>query len=137
MYPTNLTTNEVKNSAGTEVEFLRRSNFGTSIEFAQSGETPNLEHRLKVSHQEIGSGVTMRRRSLVRVDKTVEGASGVPRVISCYIVVDIPVGDISDYDDVKDALANLISNVASQGATTTILFDCSGYGADALVNGTL
>jgi len=68
MLPTHLTTNEVKNAAGTEVEFLRFDAAGRTVEFQQSAETPNLEHRLKTSHQESGSGVNERRRSMARVD---------------------------------------------------------------------
>lgn len=139
MYPTNLTTNEVKNSAGTEEEFLRLSSVGRTLVFAKSGETPAQPHRLSVQHLESGNGTTKRRRSVVRVDKTVTGSYDTTRQerISAYCVVDSPIGNLSAYTEVKNVLANLISNIASQGATTTILYDCSGYGADALVNGGL
>lgn len=137
MLPTNLTTNEVKDSAGTEVEFLRNSVTGRTIEFAKSGETPNLEHRLKVSHLEVGSGLNSRRRSLLRVDKTIAGADASPVTISGYIVLDIPIGNLSNYTETKNVAAELMSIFASLGASTTILYDCTGYGADALVNGTL
>jgi hypothetical protein len=135
--PTNLTTNEVKDSAGAEVEFLYSSSDGRTRIYAQSGETPMLEHRLKVSHQETGAGSLTRRRSVVRVDKTVSGASGTPRVVSAYVVLDIPVGDLSAYTEPTKVLAELVSFVASLGASTTILYDGTGYGAAALINGTL
>jgi len=135
MLPTHLTTNEVKNAAGTEVEFLRFDAAGRTVEFQQSAETPNLEHRLKTSHQESGSGVNERRRSMARVDKTVAGVSGTPRRISWYLVGDIPTGDIANYDEVKNALAELLSFMASTGADTTIKFDCTGTGAACLVSG--
>lgn len=137
MFPTNLNTNEVKDSAGTEVEFLRQSVSGRQLVFAQSGEAPNLEHRITVSHNELSSGDAARRRSMVRVDQQVEGASGTKRTISAYCVVDAPIGDLANYDDVKDTVANLLGLLATTGSATTVLFDCSGYGADALVNGTL
>jgi len=135
MIPTNLTTNEVKNSAGTEEEFLRQSTEGRKVVFAKNGEVPNQPHRITVQHSEVGVGAALRRRSVVRVDKTVAGVSSNPRVVSAYVVVDLPVGDSADDDDFQDVLANLMSFVASTGADSTIKFDCSGYGAAALVGG--
>jgi hypothetical protein len=60
-----------------------------------------------------------------------------PITTSAYLVIDIPTGLSNDYDTAKKALANLLSLCASTGASTTILYDCSGYGASALINGTL
>jgi len=137
MLPINLTTNEVKNSAGAEVEFLRLSTLDRSVTFAQSGETPNLPHRLKVSHLETGSGQELRRRSVTRVDKTVAGVSTKPRVISGYLVLDIPVGDLSTFTEVTNVNAELLSFCASLGASTTILYDGTGNGAAAAINGSL
>jgi len=137
MLSNTLNTNEVKNAAGTEVEFGRISTDARSTEFAVLTETPAAPHRLKVSHLESGSAELMRRRSLVRIDKTVTGVSTKPRVISAYVVLDIPVGDLSVYDEAKNALAELMSFCASLGASTTILYDCSGSGATALVQGSL
>jgi hypothetical protein len=137
MIPANLTTNEVKNAAGTEEEFLRQYTAERKLIFAKSGELPNLPHRLTISHVESGAGVDLVRRSLIRIDKTILGVSGVPRTISTYEVTVIPVGDLAAYTEVKNAKANLMSFTASQGATTTILYDCTGYGADAATNGTL
>jgi hypothetical protein len=133
----NLTTNEVKNSAGTEVEFNRISTLARSLEFAQSGEQPNLPHRLKVSHSESGAGSLLRRRSVVRFDKTVAGVSGTPRVVSVYTVADIPVGDLAAFTEVANVAAELNSFMASLGASTTILYDGTGSGTAALINGSL
>jgi len=137
MLPTTLNTNEVKDAAGAELEFQRLNTDMRQLEFGLIGEVPSNPHRLKVSHQEIGSGATKRRRSAVRVDLTVTGTSTLPRVISAYVVVDIPVGDIANYDNAKKVLANLMSFCASLGASTTILYDCTGNGASALINGSL
>lgn len=139
MYPTNLTTNEIKDNAGTEEEFLRIATNARSLVFAKSGELPSAPHRLTVSHQESGSGTSMRRRSVVRVDKTITGQVDTTKSVkvSAYVVVDIPIGNLTAYTEAKKVLANLMSNIASQGASTTILYDCTGYGADALVNGGL
>lgn len=137
MLPNNLVTNEVKNSAGTEVEFLRIGTVDRSVTFAKSGETPNAPYRVKVSHLETGTGSKLRRRSVIRVDQTIAGVSLAPQVVSAYVVVDLPVGDMANTTAAKDTLANLISLCASLGASTTILYDCTGYGADALINGSL
>jgi hypothetical protein len=134
MFPTNLTTNEVKDVAGTEVEYLRLRN--DPLEFAKSGESPNLRDRITVKHSETGSGAGQVRRSVLDNTKEVVGESGVERQIRVYTVVVAPIGDLADYDDVKDVMAKHISVLASQGASTTILYDCTGHGAAALVNGT-
>lgn len=135
MLPTNLTTNEVKNASGTEVEFLRKDADGVSVLFAQSGEPYNLPHRLKVSHEESGQGVNLKRRTLIDVTKTVLGVDGTPVQIRTYSVTVIPVGNLNATTEVKNVLAERMSFEASTGATTTILYDCTGYGADAIVNG--
>ena len=137
MLPTNLSTNEVKDAAGTEVEFLRISTLDRSVTFAKNGETPNLPYRLKVSHQEVGSGIAARRRSVVRVDSTVLGNSGNTVNVAGYMVLDIPIGDLGDYSAAKAVAANLNSFLSTTGAATIVLFDGTGYGTSALVNGTL
>jgi len=137
MLPTNLTTNEVKDSAGAEIEFTRLSTLDRSVTFAKSSETPNAPYRLKVSHLETGSGTALRRRSVVRVDKTITGVSGTPRIVSAYVVLDAPSGDISATTELAQVIANLNSFMASLGASTTILYDGTGYGAAALINGSL
>lgn len=135
--PANLVTNEVKNAAGTEEEFLRLRVNDRTVVFAKSGETPNAEHRITFSHLESGSGVSKVRRSLVRVDKTTAGVSGDYVTSSAYMVVSIPIGDLSALTVPTDVVANLLSLCASTGATTTILFDGTGYGAASAINGSL
>lgn len=137
MLSNTLNTNEIKNASAAEVEFNRISTAARSTEFAQIAETPNQPHRLKVSHQESGTGSTARRRSLVRFDKTVIGVSGVPRTISAYTVLDAPVGDLSASTELKNTLAELLSFCSTTGAGTTVLFDCSGNGATVLIDGAL
>lgn len=137
MLSNTLNTNEVKNASAVEVEFNRISTAARSTEFAQIAETPNLPHRLKISHQETGSGSTTRRRSVVRFDKTVAGASGLPRTVSAYCVLDAPVGDLGAQTEIKNVLAELMSFLATTGAATTVLFDCTGNGAVALIDGAL
>lgn len=137
MLPIALNTNEVKDAAGVEVEFNRQSAEGRKVVFAKIDEAPNLQHRLTVSHVETGVGTELRRRSLIRVDKQALGVSGKTRTHSAYLVVDLPAGDISDTTVTKDALANLMSFIATTGSGTTVLFDCTGTGASAAIAGTL
>lgn len=134
--PTNLNTNEVKDRAGVEVEFLRFSAEGRVTEFAVNGEVPSLPHRLKVSHVENGTGFAVVRRSLARVDKAFVGKSGKVSTCSCYKVVVVPMGELDNLDIVKDVSAELDSFCASDGTSTTIKFDGSGTGSSALINGT-
>lgn len=134
-----LVTNEIKNAAGTEVEFSKLSSNDRTKVYAMVGESPSLPHRLTISHQEMGTGMKRRRRSLVRFDKTV--ISGVdsltPITVSAYAVLDFPIGASSTSTEASNVLAELMSFMASLGATSTILFDCTGNGAAALLNGSL
>jgi hypothetical protein len=139
MLSNTLNTNEIKNSAGTEVEFSRLSTSERQTVFAQISELPAQPHRLVISHQESGSGLSKRRRSLVRFDKTV--ISGVDATlsitISAYAVLDLPVGAMSAIAEGTNALAELMSFLATTGAATTVLFDGTGNGATALLTGGL
>lgn len=139
MLSNTLNTNEIKNSAGTEVEFHRLSTVGRSTEFAQITETPALPHRMSIAHQEIGSGIKRRRRSVVRFDKTIVSTvdSVTPVTISAYAVLDCPVGAITANTEPTNVVAELLSFCASLGASTTILYDGTGNGASALLNGGL
>lgn len=136
MLPNNLTTSEVKDSAGTAVPMNRWDAEGRSVEFAKVGEAPNAENHLKVSHQEVGSGVDTRRRSACIVTLQKAGISGKQREFKFSLVGDIPIGDISDYTDAKTCLAELMSFVGIGAAGTTLLYNCTGVGADAIINGT-
>lgn len=137
--PSNLNTNEVKNSSGVEVEFLRRDNSGPAVEFAQSSENPALTHRLKVSHQETGTLQKKRRRSAIIIDKTViSGVDSVtPVTIRGVMYLDIPVGMLNSLAEPTHVLAELLSFAATTGAATTVLFDGTGTGGSAIINGTL
>lgn len=139
MLSNTLVTNEVKDSAGTEVEFQRLESNARSTVFAKIGETPSQQHRLTIQHSEVGSGMKRRRRSVVRFDKTViSGVDSVtPVTDSAYIVLDSPVGAHTSMTNAAHVIANLLSFCASQGATTTILFDGTGNGAATLINGSL
>lgn len=139
MLSNTLVTNEVKDASGTEVEFNILETSGRSKEFFKSGETPSAPYRITVDHTVIGAGVNQRRRSKVGIYKTIAGQ--VDTTVSVaplfYIVGDIPIGNMTSYTEAKNVLANLLSFCASLGASTTILYDCTGNGADVLINGGL
>lgn len=140
MLSNTLNTNEIKNSSGTEQEF-QHLEFppGRKRTFALIGESPSQPHRLSISHQEVGSGVNLRRRSVVRFSrKTLSQVDSVTPVETlAYLVVDSPVGAMTSSTVLTDLLANLVSFVASTGADTTIKFDGTGNGAQVLLNGSL
>lgn len=139
MLANTLNTNEVKNSAGTEVEFQRLSTNDRSTVYSAIAEAPSAPHRLTVSHQESGVGLKKRRRSLVRFDKTVISTvdSVTPVTISAYAVLDAPVGALVASTEMANTLAELMSFLASLGANTTILYDGTGNGAVCLLSGGL
>jgi hypothetical protein len=139
MLTNTLNTNEIKNSAGTEVEFTRLSVSDRSTVFAQVSEAPSSPHRLTISHQETGSGIGKRRRSVVRFDKTVQSTvdTALPVVISAYAVLDFPVGALLASTEPTNVMAELMSFLASAGANTTILYDGTGNGAQVLLTGGL
>jgi hypothetical protein len=138
--PTTLNTNEVKNSAGTEVEFNRLGpGVGRSVVFAQNGEAPYAPRRLTISHVETGVGVLRRRRGLIRFDYSTTGQYDSTKIerISAYTVLDSPIGNLTANDIPTHVLAYLNSFMASLGASTTILYDGTGNGTQALLTGGL
>ncbi len=139
MLANTLNTNEVKNSAGTEQEFTRLSTVGRKTEFALITESLALPHRLGISHQEVGTGLRKRRRSVVRFDKTVASTVDVTQTadISAYVVLDAPIGALLANTELVNVLANLQSFLSTTGAATTVLFDGTGNGATALLSGGL
>jgi hypothetical protein len=139
MLSNTLNTNEIKNSAGTEVEFQRLSTSARATEFAQITEAPNQPHRLKISHQESGSGLAKRRRSVVRFDKVVASTVDTTKTctVSSYLVLDAPVGALISSAEFTNVVAEVLSFCASLGASTTILYDGTGNGATALITGGL
>lgn len=136
---TTLVTNEIKNAAGTEEEFQRLGpgNSARSSVYAKIGEQPAYPHRFTISHEESGSGLNRRRRSVLRFDKTTAGQIDLDQLMrdSVYVVVDRQIGSQTTDALTKDLLANLMSMLASLGATTTILYDCTGTGASNLLSG--
>lgn len=140
MLANTLNTNEVKDRAGVEVEFARVSTGeGRKTLFSKVGEQTNAPYRMSVSHQESGSGIDLVRRSVVRFDKTVASTVDTSKLVtvSAYAVIQAPAGALTAATEMENVLANLMSFLASTGATTTILFDCTGTGAVTLIGGQL
>jgi len=139
MLANTLNTNEIKNAAGTEVEFSRLSTSDRQTVFSQITEAPSAPHRLKISHQETGSGINLTRRSVVRFDKTVASTVDTTKMvtISGYLVLSAPVGALVANTEMANVLAEVMSFCATTGAATTVLFDCTGSGANALLTGGL
>jgi hypothetical protein len=138
--PVNLTTNEVKDAAGAEIEFNRfDSGQPRKLVFAKVGESPAYEHRIDVAHVEAGTGLKRRRRSrlAVRIGHLSSVDNLTPVFTLGYLILDAPVGAITDLTIPTKCMANIMSLVATTGAATTVLFDGTGYGAAALINGTL
>lgn len=139
--PTNLNTNEIKNAAGTEVEFLsapQRGDGSTKV-YSKSGAQPNLRELVSVSHTETGVGLKRLRRSVAQASKEFlsESDNVTPARIRLYKVAEVPVGHLTSMTKVKEVAAWMISGEASDGTSTTIKYDCTGTLTDALVNGTL
>lgn len=139
MLTNTLNTNEVKNAAGTEVEFTRLSIGDRRTEFAMVAENPALPNRLIIQHSETGTGLNRKRRSVVRFDKSASGDVDNTAVIksSCYIVLESPIGNLTTTALPAAVIAQVVSFVASLGASTTILYDGTGNGATALLTGGL
>lgn len=133
-----LNTNEIKNAAGTEQEFGRLLTNERKTVFGLLTEAPSSPHRLTIQHGETGAGLTKRRRSVCRFDKTVISSvdSVTPVTVSGYVVMDIPVGALTAITEATNVLAELGSFVHTLG-TNTHLYDGTGTGAAALLSGGL
>lgn len=134
-----LNTNEVKDRSGAEVEFTRIKTLDRSTVFAKVAEQPNLPVRLSISHQETGTGINLRRRSMFRFDRSSISGVDATKVVttSGYVVLDSPVGAVTSNNEAADVLAHVSSFLATTGTATTVLFDGTGNGAKALIEGGL
>jgi hypothetical protein len=131
---TTLVTNEVKDSSGAEVEFVRINTQGRTFEYAMKTEAPNLPHRIIGAHRETGSGTKLRRSSKLEVVKTTTGVDGTPAQGKARIVIELPQGNLSSNQLAKDLLAEL-GSLAFTLATNTFLYDGTGNGASILLSG--
>lgn len=139
MLSNTLNTNEIKDSAGAEVEFHRLSQGDRQTEFAQITEAPSAPHRFQIKHLESGTGIRRRRRSLLRFDKTVisDVDNVTPVTVSAYLVLDVPIGAIETNAEVLNVCAELGSLGFTTGGTATFLYNGTGNGIAALLAGGL
>lgn len=139
MLPLTLNTNEVKDSAGTEIEYQSLGIVGRSHIFAKVGESPSLQDRLSINHSESGTGFKRRRRSNNRFDLTVisDIDNVTPVTITGYVVLDTPVGALNSQTAMINVLARIQSFLSTTGAGTTVLFNGTGNGAQCLLTGAL
>jgi len=138
MLSNTLNTNEIKDASAAEVEFQRIDTEGRKTVFAKISEAPALKHRITINHSESGSALNARRRSVVRVDKTILSTvdSVTPVTVSAYVVLDAPVGALAAGTEMTNVLAELGSFVHTS-ASSTFLYDGTGNGAAALLTGGL
>jgi hypothetical protein len=137
--PTNLTTNEVKDASGTEVEFTRLGvDASGRLKFYAASAAPNKPHEISIAHRFVGDGTSRRRQSVIRIEKTLVGDDivGSSSKTIAQVTLDAPVGLEDDVSPFKDVLAELGSLVFTN-ASSTFLYDGTGNGAAALINGTL
>lgn len=138
MLSNTLNTNEIKDASGAEVEFERIAIDNASTTFKQVDEDITTPNRMSISHQHVGSGVNAVRRSLVRFDlSVVNSTTGQKGVCSAYCNLVVPEGMLENMNAPTKVLAQLVSFVASLGASTTILYDGTGNGAASLLNETV
>lgn len=134
--PTTLNTNEVKNAAGSEVEFaLREINGGTRV-FRQVGEPFNRPHSFTFKTEEVGEGFNKVRKTMNRIDKVVASDVDPTKLVrvSTYTVVIAPCGALTTNAEVANVFAELGSFNHTLG-TNTHVYDGTAPGAKALING--
>jgi hypothetical protein len=140
MLPDNLTANQVKNRAGVAIPFAYVDGpGGRSRTYKSTSAAPYLPHTIVVQHREVGKGVDMIRQSNVTIVKKVVSAVDPTKttLIRESRTLYVQEGHLADMNDVKDVAANMNSFCSTTGAATVVLFDGTGLGTDALVNGTL
>jgi hypothetical protein len=138
--PSNLNTNEVKDRAGTEVEFtFFDDSKPRSREWQRSNQAPYLIESIKVQHRDVGKpGFFLVRQSNLRIVKNVlslvDNSTIVP-IISSHSL-QIPIGALTTFDAVKDVVAYHNTLMATINGTT-VLFDGTGTAAAAMIAGTV
>lgn len=138
--PTNLTTNEVKDASGTEVEFTRLGFLPDGgLQFYAASAAPNRPVTLTIKHRLVGDGINRTRQSVIRVDAIDDGddVTGTESKSFAQITLSANVGNQTNSDNWKKVLAYLGSFVFLDGTGTTHLFAGTGTGAACLINGTL
>jgi hypothetical protein len=133
-----LTTNELKDSTATEIEYLYFNQEARFKEWSKSGASPGLPDHLKIQHRDVGTGVDRVRQSNISLYKTEVGVYDTTKLAKSIasISLTVPEGNISVLTRAKDALACLGSLVFTNG-NTTFVYDATAPGGSALLNGTI
>jgi len=139
MLSNTLNTNEVKDSTNTAIGFQRISSNNRETVFAKIGESPALRLRLSVKHEEIGTGINRRRRSVTRIDQEVVSDVDNTTVVDDlgYFVKDTPIGALTTTTPSKNTIAMLLTFLATKGGTSTVQVDGTGTGAEVILTGSL
>jgi len=138
MLPDTLNTNQVRTSAGVEVELQLTLNEGRLKQWEKFPAVPSKPIKLVVQHQVISKDFKERRRSKIGV--AIRHASEVDPTIlvdsQAYIVIDTPQGAMNTTTVLADSIAMLLSFVGTTDGTT-LLLNGNGNGAQALLNGAM
>lgn len=130
---------EIKNTAGTGETFEEVNRVDGRRIFRNTAYVASQPCEFVIGHQEIGSGIQLRRRSLLRFARTIPGLvdTTVPMTASIQIVLDSPIGNLVSDSLPKEVIAHAMSFLASDGiGGTTIVYACTGKGALTLLQGT-
>jgi hypothetical protein len=138
MLPDTLSSNQVKDASGAEIEFTRLEQVGRTTRFSKTAALGTaFPTDLRVKHEEVGSGIKKVVRSVIRFDETslseVDGVS--PIVDSIYVVQVTNRGHHTTTNVQKRLIAQLNSFLALDGSGTTALLDGTGTGAQVLLTG--
>jgi len=138
MLPANLNTNEVKDAAGTEVEFTHQSEQGRKRVFQKIGELYAYPQHIIIQHDEKGVGVKKVRRSNLSIQITelsgVDSLTPITPFIS--LTLSLPVGLMATNATAARLCAYMGSFGWLTGADSTLKYDGSGTGIAALLAGT-
>lgn len=86
MYPNPIALN----NGTAAVSFDLRSTSIDASQYKDGSAALDLPHVINIKHTTQGSGLAMNRRTLVRIDRTVEDANGNQALLSVYMVAVIP-----------------------------------------------
>lgn len=138
MLAESLNTNQIKNAAGTEKEFFKIGPLGDSgSKYQLIPQDITEPHVMNVRHAIEGTGVGRKRKSVIRFEKSTAGLVDATKQATCWaqVTTSVDIGNLENLDNLKEVLANLMSFLATTGAGTTVLFDCTGTGAVSILEG--
>lgn len=134
-----LSSGEVKNASAANEVFEQIRMLDNKRVFRNISYPAGQPCDLTIGHQEIGDGIAKRRRSVIRFDKTFVGGVDATKLatVSAYVVLDSPIGNFSTNTYPKEVIAHVMQLLASDGVGgVAIVHDCTGKGAQTLLNGT-